>query len=87
MIKKLNEIMATRGRLGTNRKQYVKTLEELLKISNEVHFCRCFIFSILNFQKKLGNGIAAKIVFNIIAALYELNTKINDYLDFDVFKK
>ncbi|PAV62509.1 hypothetical protein WR25_00139 [Diploscapter pachys] len=72
MIKKFNEIMATRGRLGTNRKQYVKTLEELLKISNE---------------KKLGNGIAAKMMFNIIAALYELNTKINDYLDFDVFKK
>ncbi|VDO30080.1 unnamed protein product [Heligmosomoides polygyrus] len=36
MISKLTEVMASRGRLGTNRKQHVRLLQELYKIAEEV---------------------------------------------------
>ncbi|KAJ1370396.1 hypothetical protein KIN20_032110 [Parelaphostrongylus tenuis] len=59
--------MASRGRLGTNRKQHVRLLQELYKIAEE---------------KKLGVGISVKILFNIISSLFEINTKISDFMEF-----
>ena len=38
MINKIEEVMGSRGRLGTNRKQHVKQLQELYRISEEVSF-------------------------------------------------
>ncbi|KAK6022122.1 eukaryotic translation initiation factor 3 subunit 8, partial [Ostertagia ostertagi] len=70
MISKLTEVMASRGRLGTNRKQHVRLLQELYKIAEE---------------KKLGVGISVKILFNIISSLFELNTKISDFMEFANF--
>ncbi|KAK6047846.1 eukaryotic translation initiation factor 3 subunit 8 [Cooperia oncophora] len=72
MIGKLTEVMASRGRLGTNRKQHVRLLQELYKIAEE---------------KKLGVGISVKILFNIISSLFELNTKISDFMEFANFNK
>ncbi|PIO57053.1 eukaryotic translation initiation factor 3 subunit 8, partial [Teladorsagia circumcincta] len=72
MIAKLTEVMASRGRLGTNRKQHVRLLQELYKIAEE---------------KKLGVGISVKILFNIISSLFELNTKISDFMEFANFNK
>ncbi|VDM59025.1 unnamed protein product [Angiostrongylus costaricensis] len=72
MISKLTEVMASRGRLGTNRKQHVRLLQELYKIAEE---------------KKLGVGISVKILFNIISSLFEINTKISDFMEFSNFNK
>ncbi|KJH45330.1 PCI domain protein [Dictyocaulus viviparus] len=41
MINKLTEVMASRGRLGTNRKQHVRLLQELYKIAEERKYA-CF---------------------------------------------
>ncbi|RCN48509.1 PCI domain protein [Ancylostoma caninum] len=72
MINKLTEVMASRGRLGTNRKQHVRLLQELYKIAEE---------------KKLGVGISVKILFNIISSLFEINAKISDFMEFGNFNK
>lgn len=72
MISKLTEVMASRGRLGTNRKQHVRLLQELYKIAEE---------------KNLGVGISVKILFNIISSLFEINTKISDFMEFANFNK
>lgn len=72
MISKLTEVMTSRGRLGTNRKQHVRLLQELYKIAEE---------------KKLGFGISVKILFNIISSLFEINTKISDFMEFSNFNK
>ncbi|CAB3408489.1 unnamed protein product [Caenorhabditis bovis] len=72
MIKKLNEILAVRGRINTDRNNYVSNLEKILEVAVE---------------KQLGDGIWVKITFCIISALFELNTKINDYMQYEVFMK
>lgn len=36
MLKKLDEVMQSRGKKSTNRKDHVRTLQELYKISDEV---------------------------------------------------
>lgn len=36
MIAKIEEVMASRGRLGTNRKQHVRILQDLYKIAEDV---------------------------------------------------
>uniref|UniRef100_A0A1I7WGL2 EIF-3c_N domain-containing protein n=1 Tax=Heterorhabditis bacteriophora TaxID=37862 RepID=A0A1I7WGL2_HETBA len=40
MISKLTEVMASRGRLGTNRKHHVRLLQELYKIAEEILYNR-----------------------------------------------
>ncbi|CAD6190946.1 unnamed protein product [Caenorhabditis auriculariae] len=72
MIKKINEIMSLRGRLTTDRKQHVKNLQKLYEKSVE---------------KNLGAGILVKITFCIISALFELNSKISDYMEYPNFMK
>jgi translation initiation factor 3 subunit C len=67
VVKKLHEINASRGRKSTNRKTHVKYLEELYKITDD---------------NKLGAGILAKILCSVISALFELNTRISDAMDF-----
>ena len=62
VIKKLHEIMAARGKKRTNRKEQIDLLSELLEISNE---------------KNLGVGVAVKIQFAIVAAIFDYNPKIS----------
>ena len=45
MISKIEEVMASRGRLGTNRKQHVRQLQELLRITEEVRFLFNFLLT------------------------------------------
>lgn len=40
MLKKLDEVMQSRGKKSTNRKDHVRTLQELYKISDEVREMR-----------------------------------------------
>ncbi|CAI4227571.1 unnamed protein product [Auanema sp. JU1783] len=72
MISKIEEVMSSRGRMGTNRKQHVRVLQDLYQIAED---------------KKLGVGILVKLLFNIISSLFELNTKISDFMDFANFTR
>ncbi|GMR53280.1 hypothetical protein PMAYCL1PPCAC_23475, partial [Pristionchus mayeri] len=72
MLKKLDEVMQSRGKKSTNRKDHVRTLQELYKISDE---------------KNLGLGMLAKILVNIIGSLFELNSKISDFMDYNTWSK
>ncbi|CAP24647.1 Protein CBR-EIF-3.C [Caenorhabditis briggsae] len=70
MIKKLNEVMSARGKRTTDRNQHVANLQKLLEVAEE---------------KQLGLGISVKISFCIISALFELNAKISDYMEYETF--
>lgn len=72
VVKKLSEIIAARGRKSTNRKHHVRSLQELLRYSDDAN---------------LGPGLAAKILFAIISGLFELNVKINDFMEFSTWHK
>lgn len=72
VVNKLQEIIAARGRKSTNRKHHVRCLQELFRIADE---------------NKLGTGILVKILFSIISALFELNTRISDCMDYSSWSK
>uniref|UniRef100_A0A0N5ALS2 Eukaryotic translation initiation factor 3 subunit C n=1 Tax=Syphacia muris TaxID=451379 RepID=A0A0N5ALS2_9BILA len=72
VINKLQEIIATRGRRSTNRKHHLRSLQELFKIAEE---------------HKLGEGLLVKILFSIISALFELNTRISDCMDYSSWSR
>ncbi|VDN51587.1 unnamed protein product [Dracunculus medinensis] len=69
---KLHEIIAARGKKATNRKHHVRNLQELFRIADE---------------NKLGPGLLVKILFSIISALFELNTRISDYMEYSSWTK
>jgi len=62
VVKKLREIMAARGKKRTNRKEQIELLTELFNIAQE---------------HELGVGIATKIRFAIISAVFDYNPKIS----------
>lgn len=72
VLKKLVELNANRGRRATNRKVYVRYLQELYKAADE---------------HNLGVGLLAKILSAVIAALFELNTRISDAMEFNSWTK
>lgn len=72
VIKKLREINANRGRKSTNRKIFVKHLQELYKVSDE---------------NGLGVGMLAKILTSVISALFEMNNRVLDAMDFNSWKR
>ncbi|VDM43519.1 unnamed protein product [Toxocara canis] len=72
VVNKLQEIIATRGRKSTNRKHHVRSLQELFRIADE---------------HKLGAGLLVKILFSIISALFELNARISDCMDYSCWSK
>jgi hypothetical protein len=72
IVKKLNELNSNRGRKSTNRKVYVRYLQDLYKATDE---------------NKLGHGLLAKILTSVIAALFELNTRISDAMEFNSWIK
>lgn len=57
-----------RGRKATNRKIHVRYLQELYKITVD---------------NNLGVGILAKILLSVIAALFELNVRISDAMEYN----
>ena len=62
VMKKLAEIVAARGKKGTDRKEQIELLHELKRIADE---------------NNLGPAIAIKIDFAIVAALYDYNPTIS----------
>merc|ERR1719383_262039 len=72
VAKKLMEIVAARGKKKTNRKEQIELLNELYDISN-LH--------------NLGAGMAVKIKFAIIAALFDYNPKLTDAMKPDSWEK
>ncbi len=66
------EIVAARGKKKTNRKEQIELLSELLTISND---------------HGLGPGMAIKIKFAIIAALFDYNPKLSDAMKPDSWEK
>ncbi|KAL3095939.1 hypothetical protein niasHS_005698 [Heterodera schachtii] len=70
VVKKLFELGASRR--ATNRKVYVRYLQELYKAADEHNF---------------GVGLLAKVLTAIIAALFELNTRISDAMEFNSWMK
>ncbi|KAF7634106.1 Eukaryotic translation initiation factor 3 subunit C [Meloidogyne graminicola] len=72
IIKKLSELNTNRGRKSTNRKIYVRYLKELYKATDE---------------NGLGVGLLAKILTVVIAALFEMNTRISDAMEFNSWTK
>ena len=72
VIKKLHEIMAARGKKRTNRKEQIDLLSELLEISNE---------------HNLGIGMATKIQFAIVAAIFDYNPKISVAMKAEYWEK
>lgn len=59
--KKLSEIVSARGKKGTDRTEQIELLEELHTISN---------------ANNLGPAMSVKIMFNIVAAIYDYNPNI-----------
>ena len=72
VAKKLMEIVAARGKKKTNRKEQLELLHELYGISEE---------------HGLGPGMAIKIKFSIIAALFDYNPKLSDAMKPDSWEK
>ncbi|XP_068099963.1 eukaryotic translation initiation factor 3 subunit C-like protein isoform X2 [Hyperolius riggenbachi] len=72
VVKKLNEILQARGKKGTDRAAQIELLHLLVAISEE---------------NNLGQGIAVKIKFNIVASLYDYNPNLAAYMKADMWKK
>lgn len=72
VLKKFNEILAARGKKGTDRSEQIELLIELLSVC-EVH--------------NLGSGILLKIMFAIIAAIYDYNPNIATCMKGDMWQK
>lgn len=63
VLKKLSEILAARGKKGTDRREQVEMLHELFTVAE---------------ANNLGVGIAVKMKFAIISAIFDYNPKICD---------
>ncbi|XP_060068730.1 eukaryotic translation initiation factor 3 subunit C-like isoform X2 [Ylistrum balloti] len=61
VVKKLAEIIAARGKKGTDRSEQIELLKELMTIAD---------------GKSLGPAISVKIMFHILAAIYDYNPNI-----------
>lgn len=61
VLKKLNEVIAMRGKKGTDRSMMIELLTELKGIAE---------------SKDLGKAVNVKICFNIMAAIYDYNPNI-----------
>lgn len=70
--KKLNEIMAARGKKGTDRKEQIELLHELLNVAKD---------------NNLGPAIYVKIQFNIIMSIYDYNPSVSDPMKTEFWEK
>ncbi|XP_031635103.1 eukaryotic translation initiation factor 3 subunit C [Contarinia nasturtii] len=72
VLNKLNEIMASRGKKRTDRRQQIDLLFELKQIAQ---------------QHNLGDAVACKIRFNIVSAIFDYNPKVNEPMKLEYFTK
>nr|XP_033801507.1 eukaryotic translation initiation factor 3 subunit C [Geotrypetes seraphini] len=72
VVKKLNEILQARGKKGTDRAAQIELLQLLYNISAE---------------NNLGEGVAVKIKFNIVASLFDYNPNLATYMKAEMWKK
>ncbi|CAL1289334.1 unnamed protein product [Larinioides sclopetarius] len=72
VLKKFNEILAARGKKGTDRSEQIDLLIELLNVC-EAH--------------NLGSGVSLKIMFAIISAIYDYNPNIATCMKADMWQK
>ncbi|KAG7174371.1 Eukaryotic translation initiation factor 3 subunit C-like [Homarus americanus] len=70
--KKLNEIMAARGKKGTDRKEQIELLHELLNVARD---------------NTLGPAILVKVQFNIIMSVYDYNPSVSDPMKVEFWEK
>lgn len=70
--KKLNEIMAARGKKGTDRKEQIELLHELLNVARE---------------NNLGPAIYIKVQFSIIMSIYDYNPSVSDPMKVEFWEK
>lgn len=70
--KKLAEIMAARGKKGTDRKEQIELLHELLTVAKD---------------NNLGAAIYVKIQFNIIMSIYDYNPSVSDPMKNEFWEK
>lgn len=72
VVKKLNEIIAMRGKKGTDRSIMIDMLRELKQIAE---------------ANNLGQPISVKICFNIMAAIYDYNPNIATCMKNEMWEK
>lgn len=72
VVKKLAEVISARGKKGTDRREQVELLHELLNISN---------------VNDLGPAIGCKINFGIIASIFDYNPAISAAMKPDYWEK
>nr|XP_022899705.1 eukaryotic translation initiation factor 3 subunit C [Onthophagus taurus] len=72
VIKKLNEIMAARGKKRTDRREQIELLHELVAITE---------------QHGLGAAICVKIKFAIVSAIFDYNPKVSDAMKPEYWNK
>ena len=72
VVAKLEEVIAQRGKKGTNRKIFVRHLQELYSIAVD---------------NKLGAGVEAKVRSSLVSSLFEMSGKVNDAMDFEAWNK
>lgn len=70
--KKLNEIMAARGKKGTDRKEQIELLHELLNVARD---------------NNLGPAVLVKVQFNIIMSVYDYNPSVSDPMKAEFWEK
>ncbi|XP_045582241.1 eukaryotic translation initiation factor 3 subunit C [Procambarus clarkii] len=70
--KKLNEIMAARGKKGTDRKEQIELLHELLNVARD---------------NALGHAILVKVQFSIIMSVYDYNPSVSDPMKVEFWEK
>jgi len=69
---KLTEIISQRGKKNTDRKLFVRQLNDLYTIADE---------------HKLGAGVSAKILLSYVTSLFDIDVKISEAMDFSSWTK
>ncbi|EEB14638.1 conserved hypothetical protein [Pediculus humanus corporis] len=72
VVKKLNEIVAARGKKSTDRKEQIELLHELQAVAD---------------QHKLGAAVAVKIKFSIVTAIFDYNPRVSDAMKPEYWSK
>ncbi|KAK6641521.1 Eukaryotic translation initiation factor 3 subunit C [Polyplax serrata] len=72
VVKKLNEIVAARGKKKTDRKEQIELLHELQAVAD---------------QHRLGAAVAVKIKFSIVTAIFDYNPRVSEAMKPEYWSK
>lgn len=72
VLKKLNEIIAARGKKRTDRREQIELLHELQSIAD---------------THNLGAAVAVKIKFSIVSSIFDYNPKVSDAMKPEYWSK